>query len=58
MKITKLEQLVQNIEQCTVGSLREKVVNFMESNPILTKLSGVEWYEMEDALVDFVISII
>lgn len=54
----KLEQLLQNTEQCTTGSLREKVVNFMESNPVLNKLPGIEWYEIEDALVDFIISLL
>lgn len=31
--------------------IREAVINFMEINPILTKLTGEKWYSMEDELV-------
>ena len=34
-----------------MDTIREEVVKFMESNKILSKLSGDDWYNMEDGLV-------
>lgn len=35
-----------------IDTIREKVINFMDNNPLLTKLENDDWYKMEDALVD------
>lgn len=37
-----------------LGKIREQVINFMEHNEQLTKLTGEKWYNMEDSLVAFV----
>lgn len=34
--------------------IREKVALVMESNPILAKLEGKDWYDVEDALVNLI----
>lgn len=34
-----------------MDTIREEVVKFMESNRVLTKLQGEDWYNMEDGLV-------
>lgn len=40
--------------ECTAGSIREKVVEFINKSPLLSKLKDEAYYEMEDALVDFI----
>ena len=37
--------------------IRDAVIQFMEKNPILTKLSGDDWYSVEDAITNLVHSI-
>lgn len=39
-------------------NIRERVINFMEHNDYLTKLTGENWYKMEDSLVTFIERII
>jgi hypothetical protein len=36
------------------GTIRERVVNFMENDPYLTNFRGDAWYRMEDALCYFI----
>ena len=36
-----------------MSETRNKVIAFMESVPTLNKLKGEKWYEVEDALVEF-----
>lgn len=35
-----------------MDKIREKIINFMEHNPVTSKLKGDKWYAMEDALVN------
>lgn len=37
-----------------MDKIREKVVDFMEHNEILTKLENEKWYSMEDSLVELI----
>lgn len=37
-----------------MDELRFRVTIFMENNKILTKLEHKNWYDMEDALYDFI----
>lgn len=37
-----------------MGTIREKVIEFMEHNKHLTKLENEDWYETEDSLVKLV----
>lgn len=37
-----------------MDKIREKVINFMEHNEILTKLENEKWYTMEDSLVELI----
>ena len=36
-----------------MSETRNKVIAFMENTPTLSKLKGDKWYEVEDALVEF-----
>ena len=44
----------KNTEICELGTLREKVADFIEHNEVLCKLRGEKYYEVEDAIVDFI----
>lgn len=35
-----------------MDKIREKIIDFMEHNPVTSKLKGDKWYTMEDALVN------
>lgn len=35
-----------------MDKIREKIIDFMEHNPVTNKLKGDKWYTMEDALVN------
>lgn len=39
---------------CTHGSLREKVAEFIDKSPLLSKLKGDKYYDLEDEIVDFI----
>lgn len=34
--------------------IRSKVIEFMENNPVLDKLIGLDWYKVENHLVQFI----
>lgn len=40
--------------ECTAGSIRQKVAEFIDKSPVLSKLKGESYYDMEDALVEFI----
>lgn len=40
--------------ECTAGSIRQKVAEFIDKSPVLSKLKGEDYYDMEDALVEFI----
>lgn len=40
--------------ECTAGSIREKVAEFIDKSPVLSKLKDNAYYAMEDALVEFI----
>ena len=44
----------ENTEYCKPQTLRYKVANFLMSDPNLCKFRGEKYYEVEDALVDFI----
>lgn len=46
------------LQQCTTDSLREKVAIFMDNDSNLSKLTGKKYYEVEDALVEFIANIL
>lgn len=44
------------MEKCfnTTSLIRDKVIEFMEDNPVLNKLIGLDWYKVENGLVQFI----
>lgn len=41
-------------DECAVGTIREKVAQFIDKTPVLSKFEGEQYYDLEDALVGFI----
>lgn len=41
-------------DKCVHGSIREKVAQFIDQSPLLSKYKGEQYYDLEDALVEFI----
>lgn len=40
--------------ECSNGSLRQKIAEFIDNNPVASKLKGIVYHDFEDALVAFI----
>ena len=41
-------------DECTDGSLRQKVAEFIDKNPAVSRLKNKAYYDFEDALISFI----
>ena len=41
-------------DTCNDQSIRQKVAEFIDNSPLLSKFKGEKYYELEDAIVDLI----
>lgn len=41
-------------DECSNGSIREIVALFIDSSPLLSKLKGEKYYQLEDSIVSLI----